>query len=70
MAASSYKGENCHALSNEQYFSKDRFLDICWYAFILPKLFNTKLKRLIPFHTDVELSQDSLFIYLFIHLFL
>ena len=26
----SYKAENWHASSHEQYFSKYRFLDICW----------------------------------------
>ena len=28
-----YTAENGHALSHEQYFSKQPFLDICWYAF-------------------------------------
>ena len=28
-----YKAETWHAWSQEQYFSKHRFLDICWCAF-------------------------------------
>ena len=51
VAAFSYKAENWHALSHEQYFSRDRFLDICRCAFnaecTLQNVFNTKLKRLI-----------------------
>ena len=52
-----YKGENWHALSDEQYFSKHRFLEICHCVlkYLRPKLSRIERNNISKFWAVADL---------------